>query len=284
MITPGLYLGPVMHCRLRPKRHRFSYRTLWVALDIERPEGPNRLFSVNRFNLFSFHERDHADGGPGLLDPKIRRLLADAGHGAHGRIVLLTSPRVLGYVFNPLSVYFCHDKAGALKAIVWEVSNTFGERHSYVLPVEAGGGAIRQSCRKRLHVSPFLGMDMAYRFRVSFTQGAIAIGIVDEDADGALMTAAMTLRHAPMNDRALLAAFARMPFSTLKTVAAIHWQALRLFAHGVKAIEHPPGPRQTIGAHAASGGMPPGDGAPDRQSRGALENRNATKADSAIAE
>lgn len=276
MIAPGLWLGPVMHRRLRPHVRRFSYRTLWVALDLDRLQSTSRLLSINRFNLFSFHERDHADGGPGFLARKIRDLLARRGLAANGRIVLLTSPRVLGFVFNPLSVYFCHDRAGGLAAIVWEVSNTFGERHSYVLKVDGAEATIRQSAVKKMHVSPFIDMNILYRFRVAFADGRLAIGIVDEDRDGPLLIAAMTLHHAPLTNRAALAAFVRMPFSTLKTVAAIHWQALKLFARGVRVVDHPAGVRQAIGDHASSGAAP--------SLRDTPENLRAMKAESATAQ
>ena len=273
MISPGLWLGPVMHRRLRPRHRKFSYSTLWVALDLDRLQSRNRFFSINRFNLFSFHERDHADGGSGFLAKKIRALLARENLAADGRIVLLAAPRVLGFVFNPLSVYFCHDASGALAAIVWEVSNTFRERHSYVLKVEGEATTIRQSCRKLMHVSPFIDMDILYRFRVALKDGRLAIGIVDEDRDGPLLVAAMNLEHADMSDGALLSAFAKMPFSTLKTVFAIHWQAVKLVLRGVRVVDHPPGPRQAIATYASSGA-----------SRETVENLSAMKAERAIAQ
>lgn len=275
MIASGLWLGPVMHRRLRPRHRRFSYATLWVALDLDRLESQSRFFSINRANLFSFHERDHADGGDGALASKIRALLARENLAADGRIVLLAAPRVAGFVFNPLSVYFCHDASGALAALVWEVSNTFRERHSYVLKVEGDAETIRQSCRKLMHVSPFIDMEILYRFRVALKDGRLALGIVDEDCDGPLLVAAMNLEHQPITDRALLGAFARMPFSTLKTVFAIHWQAVKLIFRGVKVVDHPPGPRQKIAAYASSGAAP---------SRATVENLSTMKADSAIAQ
>jgi uncharacterized protein len=249
---PGLYIGAVMHQRLRPRRHRFDYRTMWMMIDLDRPQADARLFSVNRFNLFSFHERDHADGKAGPLRDKVARLVREAGGDAEGRILLLTAPRVLGYVFNPLSVYFCFDRADALRTIVWEVSNTFGERHSYVLPVDRDQSVIRQSCRKLMHVSPFIGMDMEYRFRVVRKDGALSIGIVDEDRDGQLLAAAINARWKPLTDAALVRAFALAPFSTLKTILAIHWQALRLYLRGVQVLPRPAGQRKPIDAHSAS--------------------------------
>ena len=252
MMQPGLYIGAVMHQRLRPRRHRFDYKSMWMLIDIDAPPAGLRWFSLNRFNLFSFHERDHADGAPGPLRDKIVALAARAGQAIEGRILLFTSPRVLGHVFNPLSVYFCFDRADVLRVVVWEVSSTFGERHSYVLPVAQGDGVVRQRCRKALHVSPFLDMDMEYRFRISRRDQALSIGIVDEDKDGPILSAALNAAWRPTSDSALLAAFARMPFSTLKTVLAIHWEALRLLFRGAKFRSRPPGPLKPARAHSAS--------------------------------
>jgi uncharacterized protein len=248
---PGLYIGAIMHQRLRPRRHRFDYSAMWMLLDLDCLEQ-TRLFSVDRFNLFAFHQRDHGDGSASGLREKIAALVADAGLAADGKILLLTAPRILGYVFNPLSVYFCFDRAEALSAIVWEVSNTFGERHSYVLPVEQGGDAvIRQRCKKLMHVSPFIGMDLEYRFRVARKEDALSIGIVDEDSEGPLLVAALNARWRPLTDGALLAAFARAPFSTIKTIVAIHWEALRLYLRGVGVISHPPEVKK-IASHSSS--------------------------------
>jgi uncharacterized protein len=251
-MKPGLYIGTIMHQRLRPRRHRFDYRSLWILLDLDAPPQALRLFSVDRFNLFSFHARDHADGKPGPLRVKIDSLLAREGLAADGKMFLLTAPRLLGYVFNPLSVYFCFDRGDALRAIVWEVSSTFGERHSYVLPATEASGVTRQRCRKALHVSPFIDMDVEYRFRLARRDDALSIGIVDVDGEGPLLSAALNARWRQLDDAALLAAFARFPFSTLKTVVAIHWEALRLLVRGARFRSRPPGPAKPVGAHSAS--------------------------------
>ena len=256
MIAPGLYVGDVMHRRLRPRRHAFRYSCFWFALDLDRLQEtakPLRLFSLDRFNLFSFRQRDHADGAGGDLALKIRGLVAQAGFDGSGPLTLLTMPRVLGFVFNPLSVYFCHAGDGAPSAIVWEVSNTFGERHSYVLGVEDGGdGIVRQRARKELHVSPFIDMRVEYSFRVVAREAAIALGIGDHDAEGVLITAALNARHRALDDRALAATFLRIPLATMKVVAAIHWEALRLWLKGAKFRRTPPGHDHPVAAHTAS--------------------------------
>jgi len=256
MIEPGLYVGSVMHRRFRPVQRRFEYRVFWLVLDLDRlPEATRalRLMSVERFNILGFHARDHADGRDGPLRDKIAALAAAAGRFADGPMLLMTMPRVLGYVFNPISVFFCHDARDRLTAIVWEVSNTFGGRHSYVIGVDdPDATALRQRCRKELHVSPFIGMDVEYRFRLVRRGGSITIGIADHDRDGLLMAAAMTAERRPLTDRALLAALVRIPFETLKVTAAIHWEALRLWLKGARFRNGPAGDDKSIARHSAS--------------------------------
>ncbi|MDQ6628596.1 MAG: DUF1365 family protein, partial [Pseudomonadota bacterium] len=169
----ALYVGSVMHQRLRPARHRLRYRMFSLLVDLD--ELPVlarrlRLFSLNRFNLFSLHECDYgdiagrADAGSGLRG-YVDRQLRNAGLPAAAAVRLLTMPRILGYAFNPLSVYFCHHTDGALRALIYEVNNTFGERHSYLIEVAAGerhAPQIVQSCAKRFRVSPFLSSDLRY--------------------------------------------------------------------------------------------------------------------------
>ncbi len=256
MIEPGLYVGSVMHHRFRPVQRRFEYRVFWLILDLDRlPETTRglKLMSAERFNLLSFHARDHADGRDGSLREKVAALATAAGFIADGPMLLMTMPRVLGYVFNPISVFFCHDARDRLTAIVWEVSNTFGGRHSYVIGVDdADALVLRQRCRKQLYVSPFIGMDIEYRFRVVRRGGRLTIGIADHDCDGLLMTAAMTAERRPLTDRGLITAFVRMPFETVKVTAAIHWEALRLWLKGARFLNGPPGGEKSIAAHSAS--------------------------------
>ena len=256
MIEPGLYVGSVMHRRSRPVRRRFEYRVFWLILDLDRLGETARalkLMSLERFNLLSFYARDHADGRDGSLRDKIASLAAAAGFAADGPMLLMTMPRVLGYVFNPISVFFCHDARDRLTAIVWEVSNTFGGRHSYVIGVDDPDATVlRQRCRKELHVSPFIGMEIDYHFRVVWRDDRLTIGIADHDRDGLLMSAAMTAARRPLTDRALLAAFARAPFETAKVTAAIHWEALRLWVNGARYLAGPPGDEKSIDRHSAS--------------------------------
>lgn len=153
-LNSALYRGRVMHRRLRPKIHELNYRVFWLLLDlseIDDVDGRLRLFSRNRFNLLSFHDKDYGDGSGGLR-PQVDAWMAQAGIDlAGGPVRLLTMPRVLGYVFNPISIYYCHRPDGRLAAMVYEVTSTFGIRHAYVIPIpieDQAAGAIRQGAPK----------------------------------------------------------------------------------------------------------------------------------------
>src|SRR5580658_140903 len=166
-----LYAGIVTHRRLRPRPHRLRYRVFWMLLDLDeigRLPRRLRLFSHNRFNALSFFDTDHGDGSGRPLRDQVEGHLRAAGLATDGGAIrLFCMPRIFGYGFNPLSVYFCHRRDGALVALLYEVRNTFGERHSYLIPVGASDDAvIRQSCDKCFYVSPFLDMSLRYDFRV----------------------------------------------------------------------------------------------------------------------
>jgi DUF1365 family protein len=264
-VTPdrmsGLYAGAVMHRRLRPKPHRLSYRIFMLLLDLDEIPALHerlRLFSRGGFNLFSFHERDHADGSGASLRDWVETHLASAGIDLHGGAIrLLAMPRVLGYGFNPISVYFCYDRDGYLLALLHEVQNTFGERHTYVIPVAAGeaSATIAQSCAKHFHVSPFMAMGMRYDFRVHPPDEQLSLTIRSADADGPMLVAAFTARRQELTDMALLRAFVRTPLLTLKVIGGIHWEALRLWRKGLRLYAKPPAPEQPVSvvSFAASG-------------------------------
>ena len=242
----ALYRGEVTHRRLRPRPHRLRYRVFWLLLDLDDIDGLDarlRLFSRNRFNLLSFHDRDHGDGA---VSPsaRARTLLAEAGIDTDGGpIHLLTMPRVLGYVFNPISLYYCRHADGRLMAVIYEVTSTFGVRHAYVIPVppeDQAAGRIRQGAAKALYVSPFMDMDMDYAFRGAAPDERLALTVDGLDAQGLLITAALRGERRSLTDRALLAAEAAMPLLTLKITAAIHSEALKLWLKGVALTRSPP--------------------------------------------
>ncbi len=242
-----------MHRRLRPRTHELNYRAFWLLLDLAEIDGLDgrlRLFSRNRFNLLSFHDRDHGDCSGAALRPQIEAFLVRAGIDiGEGPVRLLTMPRVLGYVFNPISLYYCHQADGRLAAVVYEVTSTFGVRHAYVIPVPAedqAAGLIRQGAAKALYVSPFMGMEMDYAFRGHAPAERLDLTIDGLDAEGVLISAAMSAERRPLDDRALLSATLALPFMTLKVVAAIHWEALKLWIKGVRLTRQPPPAREPV--------------------------------------
>jgi DUF1365 family protein len=250
-VHSALYSGALMHARLRPRRHRLRYRMYSLLLDLDALSDTVRSLrwlSLNRFNLFSFCEKDHGAGTPLGLAAWVRAQLRDAGLPHDGSILLLTMPRILGYAFNPLSVYFCHDAGGDLRAILYEVNNTFGERHCYLLEVDTerrDGCNLRQQCAKRFHVSPFLGLDMEYRFRVQpphAAQARFGLTVDVHDRDGRVLVAHYEARRRALTDRNLLGLFFSHPLLTFQVIGAIHWEALRLWLKGVRVHSKPAAP------------------------------------------
>lgn len=249
----AIYTGNVMHCRTRPRRHAFRYTAYWLLLDLD--ELPNLskylwTFSYNRWNLFSLHSRDHGhEEGQAPLRNEIETNLRQAGIDLQGGpIKLLCMPRVLGFTFNPLSVLFCYHHDGDLLAIAYEVHNTFSQRHSYLIgvPRNEPDGPVEQSCSKTFYVSPFMPMGMTYEFRVEPPKDSVRVVINGSDSDGPLITASLAGTRSTLSDAALLKQFLLMPFLTLKVVAAIHWEALRLWLKGIRLVERPNPPSRSV--------------------------------------
>ncbi len=242
----ALYFGDVMHARLKPMGHRFSYRVMSLLIDLDRlgdADGLSPLFGINRAALYSFHESDHGERDGSPLRAYVQRRAAEHGIDLTcGRVLLLCYPRLLGYTFNPLSVYFCYRADGSLALMIYEVRNTFGEIHTYVMPVRAGdvsAAGVRQEQDKLFYVSPFVGMAMRYRFRISPPGDEVKLRILETDRDGPLLAATFIGRLSALSTRALLRAFVALPLVTVKIIAAIHWEALRLWLKGARLIARP---------------------------------------------
>jgi len=244
----ALYVGEIMHQRMKPFGHRFRYRVFSLLIDLDRLDEAGKLsmlFSVNRRNLVSFREKDHADTESATLRAYADGLLALAGLDRADRILLVCYPRILGYVFNPISVYHAYDTSGGLVAMIYEVRNTFGERHSYVCPVGNGEmlqSGLRQSCDKLFHVSPFIGMAARYHFHMLPPGADIRWRILETDREGPLLSATFSGRQVPLTDASLLRLTARIPFLTFKIVAGIHWEALKLWLKGARYVSRPAPP------------------------------------------
>ncbi len=237
----SLYPGKVMHARLKPVGHRFVYRVLNLMIDLDRLAEADRLsplFGVNRRALYSFHERDHGPRDGTSLAAHVRAAAKPLGIDlAGGKILLLCYPRLLGYAFNPLSIYYCHRADGTLALVIYEVRNTFGEHHSYfcaVRPNESGPAGLRQSHEKRFRVSPFIDMQMRYHFRLNAPGDAVRVRILETDRDGPLLSATFQGRRQALTTTHLLVAFFALPLVTLKVMGAIHFEAARLWLKGLR--------------------------------------------------
>jgi DUF1365 family protein len=238
VIRSSLCPGILTHRRLDHPRHGFSYSLYMLLLDLdELPEidRRSRLFGHNRPRPIGFHDRDHLDEDARPVRLKVEDLLRRQGiDPPGGRILLLTHARVLGHVFNPVSFYYCYDAKGRLGARVAEVNNTFGDRHCYA----DASPAWRD--KKVMHVSPFFSMSGSYRFDLPEPAPSRIVARVDlTREERPVLEARLTLRPRPLTDRALAGALVRYPFMTLKVVAAIHFEALRLWGKGARVFENP---------------------------------------------
>ncbi len=252
----ALHHGWVMHRRYMPRSRHFRYRVFGLLLDVDRLDEPAnrlRLFSRNRFNLVSFHDQDH---GACTADVSLRAW-AEAllrQHGLEpegGSIHLLCFPRILGYGFNPLAVWYCRDAGGQMQAVILEVRNTFGEKHQYLISC-AGRLDPRQAhvVDKQFHVSPFIGMDARYRFRLTEPDarpgGRFIIRIEESSGESPLLLATHSGTFEPLTDAGLLWRCLAVPFLGLRIMALIHWQALRLWLGGFPFQPRPPAPDKEV--------------------------------------
>ena len=239
----ALYFGDVMHARLKPMGHRFSYRVMSLMIDLDRLDGADKqspLFGVNRAALYSFNEADHGDRDGSSLRAYAQRCAVEHGIDLNGgRVLLLCYPRLFGYTFNPLSAYFCYRAGGELALIIYEVRNTFGDIHPYVLPVgpdEISSAGVRQHQDKLFYVSPFIEMAMRYHFHVSPPGESVKLRILETDREGPLLAATFHGRRRALTTATLLRSFFSLPLVTFKILAAIHWEALRLWLKGARLV------------------------------------------------
>ena len=262
----ALFEARVFHARLRPKSNRFAYRALYLALPLDELRPQRRgLLSVDRANLFGLRSRDY--GAAPCPRDWIARVLAEwRVPQADGEVVLVTMPRIFGYAFNPVNFWLCKDLGGALRAVLAEVNNTFGERHCYLCfhedrrVIEAGDTL---AARKLFHVSPFLETKGDYAFRFEVADGRLAIRIDLGDEDGPILRTSLAGTLGPATSMRLLGALLANPLLPFKTIALIHYQAVRLFLKGVGHVRKPaPAARAISGSHEL---QMDDVGAPDRE-------------------
>jgi hypothetical protein len=255
-----IYFTRVMHRRLFPVQYRFEYRVFSLLLDLDRLDttprrlavGPRRglLRGLLRPQLFRFDPADHGPRDGSALRPWAERVLADQGIDlAGGRIRLLCFPRLLGYGFNPLSLWYCEHADGRLRAVIAEVNNTFGQRHCYLLH-DAGRAIpwpLRAEKLKCFYVSPLMDMQGSYRFRLSQPADRLVVLIRQLDEQGQLkLVASQTGTGEPLTDAGLQRALRQMPMMTYKVMFAIHWQALKIWLGGARFFSKPEPPTQEV--------------------------------------
>ena len=240
-----LYFGTVFHRRIRPISHLLRYKVYTFLFDLDEIQDLDKRFKIfgyNKWSLISFYDRDH---GP-LTDKPLRnwvetRMREGGVKPDGGPIRLLCYPRILGYVFNPISVFYCYSHDGNLSAILYEVCNTFKERHTYVIPVKNNQDRIiKQSCKKALYVSPFLDMDAEYDFRLKTPGSNLSVVIHQKDKEGVNVTAIFVGRRVDFQMKSLLHSFFDVPFLTLKIIFGIHFEAVILWLKGCPIFKHVP--------------------------------------------
>ncbi len=247
-----LYAGKVMHQRMKPFGHRFEYSVFSLLIDLDQLAKAgtlSRLFSIDKFNMGSFYQADHIDARISPVANGIRayvdKLFDTAGAKRPARVTLFAYPRIFGHVFNPIALYYAYDEAGNLCGMIYEVRNTFGERHTYVCPVEQGEltrAGLRQSQTKHFHVSPFMDMKAQYNFRLTPPSETLSFRILERDEEGPLLAATFSGMAKKLTTRNFVWQMVCVPFLGLKIVAGIHFEALRLWLKGAKFRRSPPPP------------------------------------------
>jgi DUF1365 family protein len=251
-MTHSVIAATVMHRRLRPRENAFRYRVAYLCLGLEALDrAAGRWLKLDRPGLVSFRRADHGARDGGDLAAWLRRLLAEhsLAEVCDGEPVLMTMPRMLGYVFNPVSFWFCCDRSGALRAVLCEVNNTFGESHCYLVH-RADGQPLPPDQwlegRKVFHVSPFLPVEGGYRFRFRLDDKTAHVDVNYHDADGLMLATSVSGRRQPLTDRAVFRHFLGNPTMTLGVIARIHWQALQLWRKRVKFYRKPNPPPEFV--------------------------------------
>jgi len=236
-----IYTGTVIHKRLKPKIHTFNYKVFTLLIDLSEIDLLHktlRLFSYNKFNIISFFNKDHGPrDGSSLKNWVVDNLKKNNIESNEIKIKLLCYPRIFGYVFNPLSVFYVYDKNSDLIAILYEVKNTFGEQHSYIFKTKKEQNLIQHVCKKKFHVSPFIGMNCVYFFRLLKPGNKISVIIDVQDSKGKILYASQDGIKSELNNNNLFKSYLKHPLMTFKIIIAIHFEAFKLWTKGIKFIK-----------------------------------------------
>tara|TARA_B100001123_G_scaffold227195_1_gene255655 strand:+ start:519 stop:1289 length:771 start_codon:yes stop_codon:yes gene_type:complete len=239
--TSCIYSGFVTHERFKPKKHFFSYKTFSLLIDlneIEDIEKKIKFFSYNKFNILSFYNLDHGNRDGSSLIKWVKNTLKKSKLNFKiGKIKLLCYPRFFGYVFNPLSVFYCYDINFKLKAILYEVKNTFNEQHTYIFRCSTSSNLILHKCNKKFYVSPLIEMETFYNFRLLKPGKKLNVLIKQNDKKGLLLIARQTGKRLNLSSKNLFFEFLKHPLMSFKVILAIHFEAFRLWSKGIKHVK-----------------------------------------------
>ena len=240
-----IYYGTLMHDRLIPKRHKFAYKLFYLFFDLSQLDVIKKkftFFSYNKINFFSFYDKDHGYRNKIKTISWVKNILKKVGLNKKKiKIYILCMPRILGHVFNPLTIYFCYDVKGSLKVIIYEVKNTFDQQHSYVFKLKNFSNAnfFNHSCVKKFHVSPFWGMNAKYNFKVSKPSNKFYVSIGMRKKNKKIFEAILNTKYQKLSFKNFILKFFQYPFLTIKVVLAIHIEALKIFFKGGKYFKKP---------------------------------------------
>ncbi len=237
----SIYNGKVIHKRFKPKEHFFKYSVFSLLIDLSelnQLDKEIKFFSFNKFNLISFYEKDHGSrNGSSLVAWVKKNLEANNIHFKDIKIKLLCYPRIFGYVFNPLSVFFIYNSNEKLISILYEVKNTFGEQHTYIFKVDDDLKLFQHNCSKKFHVSPFIEMDCKYYFRILKPEDKMSVIIDQYQANEKILYASQDGKRVDFNSKELLKSYLKHPLMTFKIISAIHFEAFKLWTKGIKFIK-----------------------------------------------
>ncbi len=236
-----IYIGSVIHKRFKPKKHFFKYSVFSLFLDLDEISVLNEkipFFSYNKFNILSFFDNDHGyRDGSSIKDWLIQVLQKKNISTRNIKIKILCYPRIFGYVFNPLSIFFIYDSNSNPIAILYEVKNTFGEQHTYVFKIDIKNKQIFNNCKKKFYVSPFMDLESNYFFKVLIPNERLSVIIDQRDKEGKLFFASQDGERVKLSAKNLLISYLKHPLMTLKIISAIHYEALKLWMKGIKLVK-----------------------------------------------